>query len=308
MARILVPGEYPRVSAYLSVEDGAGTLGFLAQLLGAEVRLDHRDEQGRLQHGEVRIGDSLLMVSQAAPAWPACESHIHVYVDDVDACYTRALELGARSVQEPRRKDDPDRRAGVWYGGTTWWLATCQQPPAPVDLAPYIRTVMDFPRPGIAFKDITPLLAHPEAFAACIRQLAERVPQGEYSHIAGIESRGFLFGATLARETGKAFLPLRKPGKLPWACHRVEYALEYGSDALEIHQDACGPGDRVLLVDDLLATGGTMLAASTLVRELGAEVAGALFVIGLDFLPGRQRLQQQGIRVESLLVYTGEEA
>jgi len=309
MSHNITAGGYPTVSPYLTVNGAGHTLVFLEKLLGATARLVHRDDHARVLHAEVVIGDSLVMLADAQPGWPAREGHIHVYVPDVDAAYHRALELGADSVQAPVKKDDPDRRAGVRdSGGTTWWLATPQEDPAPVDLRPFIRTVMDFPRPGIGFKDITPLLADAAAFSACVDQLADAVSPESYDRIAGIESRGFLFGAALALRTGKPFIPLRKPGKLPWACRRVEYALEYGTDALEIHEDSCGPGDRVLLLDDLLATGGTVKAAARLVHELGASVTAALFVIELGFLPGRKALEKDGVAVHSLLAYNGEES
>ncbi len=175
-----------------------------------------------------------------------------------------------------------------------------------MNLAEYIRTVPDFPKPGIGFKDITPLLASPEAFRECITQCEAAYPAEGHDRIAGMESRGFLFGSALALRQGRGFLPIRKPGKLPWECIREEYELEYGTDALEIHKDACGPGDRVLLVDDLLATGGTLMASAALVRRLGAEVAGVLCVVELDFLQGRKRLEAAGLKVHSLLHVTGE--
>lgn len=307
MSQPVASGRYPRVSPYLVVEDGDRCLEFLCRVLGGQLRMDHRDEAGRLRHAEVVIGDSLLMLAEGSPEFPARPCDVHMYVDAVDEIYRRALEWGAHSVQAPVRKQDPDRRAGVRDGsGITWWLATRELDHDPVDLAAHIRTVRDFPRPGIGFKDITPLLADPRAFDACIHGLADAMQDLGATRIAGIESRGFLFGAALARGTGLPFIPLRKPGKLPWNCRRVEYALEYGTDALEIHEDGCGPGDRVLLLDDLLATGGTVLAAASLVRGLGAEVAGALFVIELGFLPGRSRLEQAGIGCRSLLCYSGE--
>ncbi|MFM7296153.1 MAG: adenine phosphoribosyltransferase, partial [Planctomycetota bacterium] len=154
----------------------------------------------------------------------------------------------------------------------------------------YIRDVPDFPKPGILFKDITPLLQDGPAFAHCIEQLLALVPPSSYDVICGIESRGFLFGAPLALRAGKGFVPIRKPGKLPWKKQRIEYALEYGKDAVEIHQDGVKPGERVLLVDDLLATGGTMGAACQLVEGCGGVVAACAFVVELCFLPGRQRL------------------
>ncbi|MBX3462692.1 MAG: adenine phosphoribosyltransferase [Planctomycetes bacterium] len=169
---------------------------------------------------------------------------------------------------------------------------------AGMDLALFLRDVPDFPKPGILFKDITPLLADAQAMATAIGRLAG-FDFGRVDKVAAIESRGFLFGVPLAMRLGKGFVPVRKPGKLPWKTSRVEYVLEYGSDAVEIHQDAVHPGERVLLVDDLLATGGTMAAACELVQSCGGVVAGCAFVVELCFLPGRERLRGQ--RVEALI-------
>jgi adenine phosphoribosyltransferase len=164
-----------------------------------------------------------------------------------------------------------------------------------------IRDVPDFPKPGIVFKDITPVLADPRAFNACLDLMAERYDGVQLDAIVGIESRGFIFGAALASRMRKAFVPARKPGKLPYQTHRVEYELEYGSDAIEIHRDAVSKGEKVLIVDDLIATGGTAWAACELVRRLGGEVIGATFAIELTFLPGKQRLSP--VPVHSLLQY-----
>jgi adenine phosphoribosyltransferase len=167
-----------------------------------------------------------------------------------------------------------------------------------MDLAKFLRDVPDFPKPGILFKDITPLLAAPAAMQHAIDRLAA-LPVGKVDKVAAIESRGFLFGVPLALKLGKGFVPVRKPGKLPWKTNRVEYVLEYGTDAVEIHQDAIAPGERVLLVDDLLATGGTMGAACKLVESCGGVVAACAFVVELCFLPGRTKLGSH--RVESLI-------
>ena len=164
-----------------------------------------------------------------------------------------------------------------------------------MDLTKYLRDVPDFPKPGIIFKDISPLLASPEALEECIRQMAALVENEKIDRVAGIESRGFLFGAPLAMRLGCGFTPIRKPGKLPWRTNRVEYVLEYGTDALEIHQDGVEKGHRVLLVDDLLATGGTMKAAADLVTGIGGELVGCLFAIELAFLPGREKLENHNI-------------
>lgn len=176
-----------------------------------------------------------------------------------------------------------------------------------MDLRDHIRTVMDFPKPGIGFKDITPLLGHPAAFRESIRQLLDCLPSQDWDSIVGIESRGFLFGAAMALEAGRPFVPARKPGKLPWKTIECRYQLEYGEDALQLHQDSLGPGERVLIVDDLLATGGTLVAAARLVRELGAVPAATLVVVELDFLGGRALLEAQGLELHSLIRYASEE-
>lgn len=162
--------------------------------------------------------------------------------------------------------------------------------PTHIDLRDYIRDVPDFPKPGIMFKDITPLLGSPHAFAATVDHLARPFAGERGLKIAAIESRGFIFGAAVAQHLGAGFIPIRKPGKLPWKTHRSEYALEYGTDALEIHEDAMAPGDRVIVIDDVLATGGTASAAGELVRRLGAEVVAYSIVIELTFLNGREKL------------------
>lgn len=164
-----------------------------------------------------------------------------------------------------------------------------------------IRDVNNFPKAGIVFKDVTPVLLDAKLFAEAINLMVDPYRDARITRVVAIESRGFLFGAPIALELGAGLVPIRKPGKLPAATQRVEYALEYGSDALEMHHDAVQPGDRVLVVDDVLATGGTANAAAQLVGGTGAAVAGFTFLIELDFLKGRQRLQ--GRRVEALLHY-----
>jgi adenine phosphoribosyltransferase len=164
-----------------------------------------------------------------------------------------------------------------------------------------IRDVPDFPKPGILFKDITPVLADPRAFNLCLDLLAEHYDGRPLDAIVGIEARGFIFGAALASRMRKAFVPVRKPGKLPAATHRVSYELEYGSDSVEIHRDGIAPGEKALIVDDLIATGGTAWAACELVRKLGGEVVAAAFIIELTFLPGRKRLEP--VPTFSLLQY-----
>jgi len=169
-----------------------------------------------------------------------------------------------------------------------------------LNLNDYIRDIPDFPKPGIVFKDITPLLADGPAFCASIAQLACHIPQ-DVDAIVGIESRGFLFGAGLAQHGCIGFVPVRKPGKLPADVHGIDYELEYGVDRLEIHRDSLSSGHRVVIVDDLLATGGTVRATVDLVRQLGAEVVACLFVVELEFLGGRQRIPD--VPVHSLLTY-----
>ena len=164
-----------------------------------------------------------------------------------------------------------------------------------------VRDVPDFPKKGIVFKDITPVLAHPQAFREIVDALAERYRPRKLDKVVAIESRGFLFGAPLAYALGAGLVIVRKPGKLPWKSVREEYALEYGKDSLEMHVDAVAPGQRVLIVDDLLATGGTAEAVGRLVAKQGAEVAEWAFVVELDFLAGRKRLGPD--KVFSLIHY-----
>jgi adenine phosphoribosyltransferase len=162
--------------------------------------------------------------------------------------------------------------------------------PASLDLRDWIRDIPDFPRPGIVFKDITPLLGDPAAFRVTIERLAERFRDARIDTIAAAEARGFIFGAPLSLKLDAGFVPIRKPGKLPYATLALEYQLEYGTDRLEVHTDALTPGHRVLLLDDVLATGGTMRACCDLVQQTGAEVVACAFVLELSFLGGRDRL------------------
>jgi len=164
-----------------------------------------------------------------------------------------------------------------------------------------VRDVPDFPKKGIVFKDITPVLANPQAFREVIDALAARYRAKGVDRVLAIESRGFLFGSALAYALGVGLVIVRKPGKLPWKCVREEYALEYGKDTLEMHVDAVGPGQKILVVDDLLATGGTAEAVGRLVARQGAQVLEYAFVVELGFLKGRARLGQE--RVYSLIEY-----
>ena len=168
-----------------------------------------------------------------------------------------------------------------------------------IDLENYIRDVPDFPKPGIVFKDITPLLANYEALGQAVRQLAEPYEQEGPDVVTGIESRGFIFGSLVAQRLKAAFVPIRKPGKLPAKTVSQSYELEYGSDTVEMHADAVRAGQKVLMVDDLLATGGTMAAACELVRRLGGRIVGASFVIELCFLNGRSKLD--GVDLHTLI-------
>ena len=173
-----------------------------------------------------------------------------------------------------------------------------------MDLRSLIRDVPDFPKPGIVFKDITTLTKDPEGFRAAVDAIATRYADANVDLIVGIESRGFVFGAAVAYKMGLGFIPARKPGKLPAPTVSAEYELEYGKDALEIHRDAIGEGQRILIVDDLLATGGTAAATASLVRTLGGEVVAIAFLIDLAFLGGRNKLA--GYEVFSLIEYDSE--
>lgn len=159
-----------------------------------------------------------------------------------------------------------------------------------MDLKTLIRDIPDFPKPGILFRDVTTLLSDPVGLRYSIDLLAEQVGDLQPQYIVGMESRGFIFGATLAYKLGIGFIPVRKPGKLPADVHSVEYALEYGTDKLEIHQDAVVPGSRVSIVDDLIATGGTAVATAKLLQDVGSTLVGCAFVIELADLGGRSRL------------------
>ncbi len=169
-----------------------------------------------------------------------------------------------------------------------------------MDLASYIRDIPDFPEEGVVFKDITPLLGHAEAFKNAVDTIAAAFADVGVTKVVGAEARGFIFGGALAYLLGAGFVPARKPGKLPWNTTRAEYALEYGTNVLEVHADALGPDDVVLIVDDVLATGGTAAAKHELIVKTGASVAGFAFLIELDFLSGRAKLPE-GAKVVSLI-------
>lgn len=171
-----------------------------------------------------------------------------------------------------------------------------------MDLKALIRDIPDFPKPGILFRDITTLLSNPAGLKYSLDTLAEKVADLQPEYIVGMESRGFIFGAALAYRLGIGFIPVRKPGKLPAAVHKIEYALEYGTDCLEIHVDAFAPGSRILIVDDLIATGGTAAATAKLLQEIGCNLVGCAFVIELDALNGRSHLPND-IPIISLVHY-----
>ena len=173
------------------------------------------------------------------------------------------------------------------------------------DLKPLIRSIPDFPKAGILFRDVTTLIGHGEGFAASVAMLAERATAAGAEAIAGIEARGFIFGAAVAARLGLPFVPVRKPGKLPVPVLAIDYALEYGTDTLEVDPGAVRDGQRVVILDDLLATGGTALAATQLLRRAGASVDHALFVIDLPDLAGADRLRAEGLRVEALIAFPG---
>ena len=169
-----------------------------------------------------------------------------------------------------------------------------------------IRTIPDFPKPGIRFRDITPLLASGVGFNYVVNQLAQRYA-GKVDKFVGIEARGFIFGAALAHQLEAGFVPIRKPGKLPHTAIGHDYDLEYGSNRIEMHVDGLAKGERVVIVDDLLATGGTALAALSLAEKSGALIVECAFVIELSDLPGRKRIEERGIKVHALTTFTEEE-
>jgi len=168
-------------------------------------------------------------------------------------------------------------------------------------IAELIRDIPDYPQPGVTFRDITPLLADAEGFARAVNELVDRFENVNVDHVIGIEARGFIIAAPVAYRIGAGFVPVRKSGKLPWAVAREEYTLEYGTDKLEIHRDALHPRERVLIIDDVLATGGTAAAAARLVEGLDGEVVGLGFMLEIGLLQGRAKLGER--RVESLAVY-----
>ena len=170
-----------------------------------------------------------------------------------------------------------------------------------IELEKYIRDIPDWPKQGILFRDITPLLGDAQAFAAAIEALAADFTEAEIDYVAAVEARGFVFGASVAEKLNAGFVPIRKKGKLPFETETVTYDLEYGKDTLEVHKDAVKKGAKVLMVDDLLATGGTMAAACELIEKIGGEVAEVVFLIELRFLGGISKLK--GRRVKTIISY-----
>lgn len=180
------------------------------------------------------------------------------------------------------------------------------EPLSPDELKALVRTVPDFPEPGIQFRDITTLIGHPKGMASSVRHLAAFAKACGAQKIAGMEARGFIFGAAVAVELGVGFIPVRKPGKLPIKTIGIDYALEYGTDRLEVDPGAIGDGERIVIVDDLIATGGTALATAQLLRDAGAVVGDALFVIDLPDLGGASKLREAGVGVQALMEFEGD--
>ena len=185
-------------------------------------------------------------------------------------------------------------------------------PPSPtaraprlMDLKSLIRTIPDYPKPGIMFRDVTTLMADAQGFKAAITRLCQPYAGEPIDAVAGIEARGFILAGAIADRLGCGFVPVRKKGKLPWRTIREEYALEYGTDTVEMHEDALARGKRVLLVDDLIATGGTAEAAIKLIRRLEGQIVGAAFIIDLPELGGAERLKKLGIGVHALMAFEG---
>ncbi len=177
--------------------------------------------------------------------------------------------------------------------------------PPGVDIKSLIRTIPDYPQPGVQFRDITTLIASPVGLRAAVDGLVLPFLEAGIDHVAGIEARGFILGGAVARELNRGFVPIRKKGKLPWRTIGQEYSLEYGVDTIEIHADAIGKGDKVLLVDDLVATGGTAEAAIELIRRSGGDIVAAAFVIDLPDLGGARRLAARDVTVHTLVSFEG---
>ncbi|PTM92664.1 adenine phosphoribosyltransferase [Mycoplana dimorpha] len=173
------------------------------------------------------------------------------------------------------------------------------------ELIAAIRNIPDYPKPGIVFRDITTLLGNPRAFRRAVDELVHPYAGMGVGRVAGVEARGFILGGAMAHQLSCGFVPIRKKGKLPRETVRIAYSLEYGVDEMEVHKDALEPGDKVILVDDLIATGGTAVAAVNLLRQLGADIVAACFVIDLPDLGGRVKLEELGVEVRTLVAYEG---
>jgi len=173
------------------------------------------------------------------------------------------------------------------------------------ELAASIRSIPDYPKPGIIFRDITTLLGNPRAFRRAVDELVQPYAGLKVDKIAGMEARGFILGGAVAHQLSAGFVPIRKKGKLPHETVRIAYSLEYGVDEMEMHRDAVQPGEKVILVDDLIATGGTAVGATKLLRQIGAEVVGACFIIDLPDLGGRKKLEELGVDVHTLVEFAG---
>ena len=175
-----------------------------------------------------------------------------------------------------------------------------------MNLKNLIRTIPNYPKDGVMFRDITTLMQHPAGFRRTVDELVQPFAGGDINRIAGIEARGFILGGAVAHQLSIGFIAVRKKGKLPWQTISVEYELEYGTDELEIHIDSIGKGDRILIIDDLIATGGTAAATTQLVRDAGGEVVGASFVIDLPDLGGSKQLEEMGVPVRCLMEFEGD--
>lgn len=169
-----------------------------------------------------------------------------------------------------------------------------------------IRTIQDYPKPGVQFRDVTTLMGNAQAFRRAVDELVYPYAGGKADKVAGIEARGFILGGAMAHQLSAGFVPIRKKGKLPYETVRIAYSLEYGIDEMEMHRDAIKPGEKVILVDDLIATGGTAEAASKLLQQMGAEIVAACFVIDLPDLGGRKKLEALGVQVHTLVAFEGE--
>ncbi|MFP6771658.1 MAG: adenine phosphoribosyltransferase [Alphaproteobacteria bacterium] len=176
----------------------------------------------------------------------------------------------------------------------------------PINLKDLIRTIPDYPKEGIMFRDITTLMQHPAGFRRSVDELVQPFAGSSITRVAGIEARGFILGGAVAHQLSAGFVAVRKKGKLPWQTISVEYELEYGTDEVEIHIDSIDQGDQILIIDDLIATGGTAAATTQLMRDAGGDVVGASFIVDLPDLGGRARLEAMGVPVRTLMSFEGE--